>query len=302
MMNRSRVGWLIPLALGLGAWGLARWWLGSRKSIFRNKVVLITGASRGIGRALAHAFAGRRSHLVLASRNEQQLQVVASECRAVRQGTQVLIVPTDVTDEQQLASLVNRAIEHFGRIDVVVNNAGIIQGGSLADTTPDMLKRHLEVNVLSAVRLTQLVLPIMHRQRSGYIVNIASASGRHTMPYFIAYGISKHAMVGFSEGVRRELAGTGIRVLTVNPGYTDTQMVSRVGVVYRRLGFTMIPPQRVARRTLEAMALGLPEVNIGWLETIGQYASVLAPRLADLFWQLFMPPDFPELASQQRTE
>ena len=301
-MNRSRIGWLIPLILGLGAWGFARLWLGSRKDIFQNKVVLITGASRGIGRALALAFADRGAHLILASRNEQQLQAVASQCRAVRQEIQTLTVPTDVTDEQQLARLVSRAVERFGRIDILVNNAGIIQGGSLAVMTLETFKHHLEVNVLSAVRLTQLVLPIMYRQRSGYIVNIASASGRHTMPYFIAYGVSKHALLGFSEGLRRELAGTEIRVLTVNPGYTDTDMVSRVGIAYRRMGFTMIPPERVARRTLEAIARGAPEANVGWLETIGQYASVLTPRLADLFWRLFMPPDFPELASQQRTE
>ncbi len=301
-MKRSQIGWLIPLILGLGVWGLTRLLVSSKRNAFQHKVVLITGASRGIGRALAHAFAGRGAYLVLAARDEQQLRAVAAECRRIRQETQVLVVPADVTDEHQLNGLVSRAMHRFGRIDILVNNAGIIQGGSLADTTPDMLRRHLEVNVLSAVRLTQLALPIMGRQRSGYIVNVASATGRHTMPYFIAYGISKHAMIGFSEGLRRELAGTGIRVLTVNPGYTDTQMVSRIQPAYRRMGFTMIPPERVARRTLEAMALGAPEVNIGWLETIGQYASVLTPRLADLFWRLFMPPDFPELASQQRTE
>jgi len=301
-MRRSQMSWLILFVLGLGIWGLTRLLVSSKRNAFQHQVVLITGASRGIGRALAHAFAGRGAYLVLAARDEQQLQTVAAECRRIGQGTQVLVVPADVTDEHQLNDLVSRAMHRFGRIDVLVNNAGIIQGSSLADMTPDMLRRHLEVNVLSAVRLTQLVLPIMSRQRSGYIVNVASATGRHTMPYFIAYGISKHAMIGFSEGLRRELAGTGIRVLTVNPGYTDTRMVSRIQPAYRRMGFTMIPPERVARRTLEAMALEAPEVNIGWLETIGQYASVLTPRLADLFWRLFMPPDFPELASQQRTE
>ena len=265
------------------------------------KVVIITGASRGIGRALAHAFAQRGASLVLAARHRDDLEAVAAECRAIPLCGDVLTVPTDVTDEAHLEHLVTATLERFGHVDILVNNAGVRIGGAFTDLDPQSLRRQMEVNLLAAMRLTQMVLPIMLKRGEGWIVNVASQAGRHAEPYFVAYGASKHGVIGFSEGLRRELAGTGVRVLTVSPGFADTEMVTAIGPVYRRMGFPMIPPQRVARRTVEGILLGLPEVNIGWLETLGGYASVFAPRLADLYWRVFMPPDFPQAAARQRS-
>lgn len=282
---------------------LIRWLrLIARAGYFTGKVVLITGASRGIGRALAHAFAARGARLVLAARNQDQLNTVADECRSINPHIEILIVPTDVTDEAQRENLVRAAIERFGQIDILVNNAGIRQGGALLEQSREAIRLHIEANLMSAVWLTYQVLPHMISRGQGYIVNIASAAGRHTEPYFIAYGVSKHGLIGFGEGLRREMAAKGIRALTVNPGFTGTEMTSQIGPVYRRMGFAMIPPERIARRTLEGILLRKPEVNIGWLEAFGGYASVLAPRIADLYWRLLMPREFPEAAARQHSE
>lgn len=289
------------LSLGILVYLLHRLRLAAHAHDFIGKVVIVTGASRGIGRALACAFAQRGAHLVLAARSVGDLEAVAAECRMLHPHAEVLAVPTDVTDEAQLEHLVALTLEHFGRVDILVNNAGVRMGGAFTELDPSLLRRQIEINLLATMRLTQMVLPTMIQRGQGWIVNVASQAGRHTEPYFVVYGASKHGVIGFSEGLRRELAATGVRVLTVSPGFTDTEMVTAIGPVYRRMGFPMIPPQRVARRTLEGILLGLPEVNIGWLETLGGYASVFAPRLADLYWRLFMPRDFPQAAARQRS-
>lgn len=269
---------------------------------FRRKVVIITGASRGIGKSLAFALAVRGAHLVLASRNEDQLKEVAKRCEALHRQIETLVVPTDVTDEAQLQRLIDRTLERFGRIDILINNAGIIQGGALVDLDPESIRQQIEVNVIGSVRLTQIVLKPMLIQKSGHIVLMASAAGRTSYPYFVPYSTTKHALIGFGDGLRRELAGTGIKVMTVNPGYVSTDMIDKVGVAYKKMGLDLQPPEMVARRTLEGLVLGLTEVNIGFIYTVSQYASVLIPFAVDLFWRLFPPRDFPKLAEEQHTK
>jgi short-subunit dehydrogenase len=303
-MSRSRPLW-VAAGLGLGMWAAAafvRRRRAARSSFFAAKVVLITGASRGIGRALAREFARRGAHLVLAARNVEEVQATAAECTALNPRIETLIVPTDVTDEAQRARLVQAALDRFDCIDILVNNAGIRQGGAFDALGPQRMRRQVEVNLLAAMHLTQLVLPAMLARGRGHIVNIASQAGRHAEPYFVTYGASKHGLIGFSEGLRREVGPQGVRVLTVSPGFTGTDMVTEIGPVYRRMGFPMIPVERVAQRTLEGIVLGLPEVNIGLLETLGGYLSVFAPRLADLYWRYLMPRDFPHAAARQFSE
>jgi len=265
-------------------------------------VVVITGSSRGIGRALAHAFAAQGARVVLAARTLTELEDVAAECRFYNPALDPLIVPTDVTDESHLARLVDQTLDHFGRIDILVNNAGIRQGGAFTAIPPESIEQQIEVNLLAAVHLTRLALPSMLERGSGHIVNIGSAAGRHTEPYFVAYGTSKHGLAGLSEGLRRELSPHGIHVMLVAPGFTDTAMVDEIGPVYHRVGFPMIPVQRVARKTLEGILLRHPEVNLGWLETFGGYVSKLFPALADRYWKVFMPRDFPAAAKRQYTD
>ena len=290
----------------LGVWGLSRalrrWRLDTHRGYFEGKVVLITGGSRGIGRVLARAFAQRGASVALAARSVEQLEQVAAECEALNPCVETLIVPVDVTSEAELDYLVEETLARFGRIDVLVNNTGIRHGGAVAELDPDDIRRQIEVNLLAAISLTRRVLPAMLRRGRGCIVMMSSAAGRHTEPYFVPYGISKHGLTGFAEGLRRELAGSGVRVLTVSPGFTDTDMVTEIGPVYQRMGFPMIPPERVARRTLDGIVLGAVEVNLGTIETFGGYVSVLLPRLADLYWQVFAPRDFKDAARRQGAE
>lgn len=274
----------------------------ARRTYFADKVVVLTGASRGIGRELALMLAKKGARLVLAARKADQLDAVAQACRSANPSIEVLTVPTDVTDEAQLARLVQTALERFGRIDILLSNAGILQGGVIAEGDIDSIRQQIEVNLLGSIRLVQLALPSMLEKRQGHVVLMASAGGRHSSPYLTGYCASKHGLVGFGEGLRRELIGKDVRVLIVNPGYTATDMVNVAEPAYRQMGFRMIPPERVARLTLEGIILGTPEITIGLMENVGQWTSAITPTLSDLFWRVLMPPEFPELVSKQKTE
>lgn len=273
-----------------------------RRAYFADKVVIITGASRGIGRELALALARRGARLVLAARRADQLDAAAQACRDANPNVDVLTVPTDVTDEAQLTRLVQTTLERFGRIDILLSNAGIIQGGAIAEVDFSSIRQQIEVNLMASIRLVQLALPSMLAQGNSHIVLMASAGGRHSSPYLTGYCASKHGLVGFGEGLRRELMGKGVRVLIVNPGYTATDMVDVAEPAYRKMGFRMVPPERVARLTLEGVILGTQEITIGFMETLAELGSVLNPTLSDLYWRLFMPAEFPELVSKQKTE
>ena len=187
--------------------------------ILTDKVVLITGASTGIGRALAFAFARRGARVALVARNEERLEAVRREIEPY--SADVLVVPADLTDEAQLESAFQRTLEHFGRIDVLVNNAGLSMGGPLADLDPARMERMLRLNLWAAVRLTQLVLPGMRARRSGYIMNIGSGAARvacptrrHMSPRSTGWPVSRMRL-------RRELGGSGVRVTLVNPSDGD---------------------------------------------------------------------------------
>jgi short-subunit dehydrogenase len=305
-MSRKNYPLLTALGAGLGAWAVTRLirqqQLAAHPDYFAGKVVVITGASRGIGRAFAHALAQRGAALVLAARNEDQLNQVAAECQAISRDIKTLVVPTDVTNQSHLEVLVELSLKQFERIDILINNAGIRQGGALLEVGAGSVHQQIEVNLLAPINLTLLVLPVMLRQGGGHIVNVCSAAGRHTEPFFVSYGTSKHGLYGFGEGIRRELAGTGVRVLTLNPGFVDTDMVTHIGPMYQKMGFPMIPPDYTVARALDGIVLGLPEVNVGWLETLGGWVSKLFPTLADLYWKTMLPNGFDEAAKRQYSD
>lgn len=296
-MKRAWLPWLAGLAAAL--WFVRR--MARPHRDFAGTVVLITGASRGIGRALALAFARRGAHLVLAARSAGELDAVAAEARALNPQVDALAVPTDVTDLAALEHLTERALAHFGRVDVLVNNAGVLIGGRIADLPVEVLDRHIDVNLTAPVRLTWLVLPHMLARDSGLIINMVSVGGRAAGPNFAAYAATKHAMGGFTNSLRRELDGTGVRVLRVNPGFTQTDMVEHVGASWERMGHRLIPLDEVVDRTLYAAERGLLEVNIGLIATLGGTIDQLFPALIDLYWRMFAPPDFDERTRRQRS-
>lgn len=186
----------------------------------QGKTVIITGASSGIGEELAGVLASRGANVVLAARREEELAKVAKRCEAA--GGRALSVPTDVTHEEACRRLVERAVEAFGGIDMLVNNAGVTMWGKLEEVTDlSMYERIMRVNYLSAVYCTYHALPHL-KARKGLAVAISSLTGKTGVPQRTAYAASKHAMQGFFDSLRVELLGTGVDVLVVSPGFVAT--------------------------------------------------------------------------------
>ena len=217
-MDAKKTGLLLG-ALGLGALAYAS---GRRPYSFEDKVVLITGGSRGLGLALARVFAEEGAHLALLARNERALERAATELRAG--GTRVLTLPCDVREWEAVENAVEEAAAHFGSLDVLVNNAGVIQVGPLEHMNEDDFRDALDVHVWGALHATLAALPHLKRARGreGRIVNIASVGGKVAVPHLLPYVTSKFALVGLSDGLRAELAKEGVKVTTVSPGLMRT--------------------------------------------------------------------------------
>lgn len=186
-----------------------------------DQVAIITGASSGIGEATAEALAGDGIQVVLTARRAEKLEAVAD--RIESNGGDALVVPADVTDDDALDSLVETVKDEFGRIDVLVNGAGFGLYGSVEETPIDEARYQFDVNMFGLARLTQLVIPVMREQRSGTIINISSMGGKVWYPMGAWYHATKHALEGWSDCLRYELAPHGIDVVVVEPGLIDTE-------------------------------------------------------------------------------
>jgi len=182
------------------------------------QVILITGASAGIGAALAETLATQFSgiSLVLAARNQSKLEAVASNCRKV--GARVLTVPTDMVQTEQVKDLAKRAVDYFGRVDVLVNNAGYGQMGPIELIPTAAVKKQFAVNFHAPLTLIQALVPLMRERGWGRIVNISSLGGRIPFPATGMYSCSKFALEALSDVLRMELTGFNIQVVVVEPG------------------------------------------------------------------------------------
>jgi len=221
--------------------------------------VVVTGASSGIGRALAHAFADRGAVLTLAARRLEKLEEVAREIVESRPGTDApAVVRCDVTNPHDVSTLVGGTVERLGSVDVLVNNAGVSVFGDEARTSIDDYRHVMEVNFFGALYCTREALPFMLRQEDGLIVNISTVAAIHGVPYLAAYGASKAALVALSQSLRAELAGTGVRVMIVYPGYTESEIYDtekKVGGASRPAG-RYAPASTVAEATVRAIERG----------------------------------------------
>lgn len=188
----------------------------------RDSVVVITGASSGIGRATALAFARRGAAVVVAARREQALREVAAQCEAV--GGRALAVPTDVTDEGAVQELARRAVENYGRIDVWVNNAAVTLFARFEEAPPEVFRRVIETNLFGYIYGARAALPYFREQGGGVLINNSSIAGRVGEPYTTAYVISKFGIRGLSASLREENRDSGVHICTILPASIDTPL------------------------------------------------------------------------------
>lgn len=288
---------LRTLAIG-GVLGTVGYWLlrylrPERSTlVLNNAVVVITGASASIGRAYANAFARRGARIVLAARHAETLEEVRHEIALY--AADVLVVPTDVTDDDQIAHLLKTTLEKFGRIDVLISNAGLVEWGMLLNHEVEDIRKLVNTNLASTMCLTRLALPIMLKQGSGYIVNVSSVSGRYPNTIQPVYSPTKSGIVAFSDAMRRQLEGTGIHVMSVLPGFTDTEMVPSVMQdKLRELGITVFSAAYIAERTIDGLLKDQHELLLvdGTLR-IGIWLERHFPLLSSITQRFIFTPDF----------
>jgi len=187
-----------------------------------NKVALITGASRGIGKAIALRFAQQGMDLILAARNIQDLQAVQREVEGF--GRQCISIPTDLRSPESIKKLVQNGLNAMGKIDILVNNAGVGFWAPVDELTLEQYDEMFDVNMRAVFLLTRAVLPHMKSRSHGHIINIASTSSRWTYPEGTLYCASKFAVLGFNEALAKELRPSGIRVTAICPGQVNTYL------------------------------------------------------------------------------
>lgn len=256
-------------------------------SSLKGKVAVVTGASRGIGAAIAEALAEEGCRLVLAARSVDRLEEVAAYLTG-RHGNAVLAIPTDIGDESQARNLIERAADQFGAVDILVNNAGVGIYGAVDELRLDDLRHVFEVNFFGPMAAMQEAVRVMRQHGGGTIVNVSSIVGKFPQPLGGGYTATKFALQGASGAARAELKRDNIDVVLICPGLTDTEFsehsrISVPGAEHRQgqrhsLG-QGIEPERVGRRTVTAIKRGEREVYITLFDRALVWTAVHLPAL-----------------------
>jgi short-subunit dehydrogenase len=255
--------------------------MGRRRSI-RGSRILVTGASQGIGRALAEAAARRGGRVLAAARSEGLLRELADAVKA--QGGTLETVVADVTSADDRRRMVEAAVGCFGGLDVLINNAGIGATGHLIDADAERLRKIMEVNFFGLVETTRAFLPLLRQGNRPVVVNICSIAGKRGIPARAEYSASKFAVQGFSEALRAELAKDGIDVLVVCPGLTQTNFSQNMLEQKARLPMDHLrgmTPEQVAHATLRAIERGRNETTLTLQGKVMVLVSRFLPWLAD---------------------
>ncbi|MBI2334100.1 MAG: SDR family oxidoreductase [Chloroflexi bacterium] len=252
----------------------------------KGKVVIVTGASSGIGEATAREFGREGAKVVLAARRVDKLQTLAQEIDAMSTSAQAYVVQADLSKLEDIQKLVSQTLEIFGRIDVLVNNAGFGRLDWLENLDPVKdIQAQIDVNVMGVIQTTRQVLPVMIRQRSGSVINMCSMAGLVATPTYTIYAASKHAVHGFSEALRREVKPWGIDVSLVYPGGVVTEFTQHAGIKRKTNAstpkFMLLTAEQVGKAVVKLVRHPRRMWVIPWLWSVTVFMNRFLPGLVD---------------------
>lgn len=257
-----------------------------KKKMFVGKTIWITGASSGIGEALAVAFSQSGADVVLSARDQGGLERVAAKCHEHNPVGRQMVEAFDVSDHQRFPSVVKHVLERSGGIDILVSNAGVGQRGTALSSSPDVLRNILNVNFFGSVFLTRELLPSMLQRGNGRVVVISSILGTAHLPGRSGYCASKHALHGYFNTLRSELQGSGVEVSIISPGIIATDIsrhaLTEEGTPYGKPTPSVagrMRPETCAKRIVRAVADGKLNVSVGGVEVWSGTLSALFPKL-----------------------
>lgn len=250
----------------------------------KDKIVWITGASSGIGEALAYAFAKEGARLVLSARREEELQRVAAGCKT--DPANILVLPLDLEHTAGIAAKVEIVIAAFGRIDVLINNSGMGHRTKAVNTVTEIDRQVMEVNFFGTINLTKAVIRRMQQQKSGKIVVISSIMGKYGLPLYATYSASKHALYGYFESLRQEVFSDNIKVLIVSPGFINTDISTKLltdeGKAYGIRSESQekgMSPAACAKGIVKAVKSSRDHKYVGGYEIFSVYVKQYFPKL-----------------------
>src|SRR4030095_11197428 len=304
---------LLIAAVFLGVWAIARA-MRTQRFPLKNKVALITGGSRGLGLVLARQICGEGGNGALIARDAHEL--ARAKADLVRRGGVALTVQCDLLDSEQIQSAVRQIIDRFGKIDILINNAGIIEVGPLEHMTREDFERTMRLHFWAPYELVSRIAPEMRTWGGGRIVNISSIGGKVAVPHLAPYSVSKFALTGFSDAIRAELARDNIHVTTVAPGMMRTG--SHVNAKFKgkhdmefawfsaSAGAPLfsINADRAARKILAACRRGQPSAMLTFAARVPILGNALFPNLTGYmmkFVNRFLPAAADQSGNQSRT-